>query len=309
MKQFADAGPDRYRGCLLGLALGDALGAPHEGGPLERALWRLIGRTRDGRMRWTDDTQMSLDLAESILACRGLNQDDLARRFAASYHWSRGYGPGAARVLRRIRGGMAWHAASRSVYRDGSFGNGAAMRAPLLGLLHAGEPRELQRAAVLSGEITHAHPQALVGAALVARATALALTAPDSASFIDRLRSGCTDAAYMARLDQASAWLAQDMPVSPRDIRRTLGNGVAAIESCVTAVYLAARSFHEPYENLIDLACALGGDVDSIAAMAGAIWGARRGGTAIPAHLLDRLEQRDRLEAMARQLHAYRHAH
>lgn len=46
---------DQFAGCLLGLALGDALGAPFEGGWLERVLWWLIGITRDGAMRWTDD--------------------------------------------------------------------------------------------------------------------------------------------------------------------------------------------------------------------------------------------------------------
>ena len=71
-------------GCLLGLALGDAMGAPHEGGPLERMVWRLIGTTRDGDMRFTDDTQMSLDLGESLIAKGGVDEDDLARRFARS---------------------------------------------------------------------------------------------------------------------------------------------------------------------------------------------------------------------------------
>ena len=67
--------PDHFSGCLLGLASGDALGAPYEGGFMERALWRAIGRTRDGEARWADDTRMSLDLAESLLArgdCRDL---------------------------------------------------------------------------------------------------------------------------------------------------------------------------------------------------------------------------------------------
>jgi ADP-ribosylglycohydrolase len=45
--------PDRVEGCLLGLALGDALGAPFEGGLAERLLWKLVGRTREGHMRWT----------------------------------------------------------------------------------------------------------------------------------------------------------------------------------------------------------------------------------------------------------------
>jgi ADP-ribosylglycohydrolase len=92
---------DRFAGCLLGLALGDALGAPHEGGPVARLVWRIIGHTRPGAMRWTDDTQMSLDLADSLVSHGTVVPDDIARRFAASYRWSRGYGLGAAKILSR----------------------------------------------------------------------------------------------------------------------------------------------------------------------------------------------------------------
>src|SRR3954467_7129877 len=58
---------DRFKGSLLGLALGDAMGAPFEGGLAERLLWRLIGTTRQGELRWTDDTQMAIDVAESLV--------------------------------------------------------------------------------------------------------------------------------------------------------------------------------------------------------------------------------------------------
>jgi ADP-ribosylglycohydrolase len=45
---------DRFEGCLLGLALGDALGARYEGGLAERLLWSFIASTTGGRVRWTD---------------------------------------------------------------------------------------------------------------------------------------------------------------------------------------------------------------------------------------------------------------
>ncbi len=54
---------DRIIGSVLALALGDAFGAPYEGGILERAVWALIGR-RNGKRRWTDDTQMTIDVIE-----------------------------------------------------------------------------------------------------------------------------------------------------------------------------------------------------------------------------------------------------
>ena len=87
---------DRIIGSVLASALGDAFGAPYEGGILERALWFLIGR-RKGKRCWTDDTRMSIDIIEYLLACGRVDQDELAQRFARSYQWSRGYGPGAAK--------------------------------------------------------------------------------------------------------------------------------------------------------------------------------------------------------------------
>src|SRR5262249_50393892 len=153
-----------------GLATGDALGAPYEGGPFEWLVWRVIGRTSDGRLRGTDDTQMAIDLAGSLLENNGVRPRAAAGRFATSYPWSRGYGPGAARVLKRIRRGEAWEAASKAVYAEGSYGNGAAMRAPVLALFYARDRDSLLNAARISAMVTHAHPLGIEGAVLIALA-------------------------------------------------------------------------------------------------------------------------------------------
>ena len=108
---------NRFRGVVLGLAYGDALGAPHEGGMLEKLLWRLIGRTGKGEIRWTDDTQMAVDVAEVLLSCGGIEQQKLAEQFARSYRWSRGYGAGTAKVLRRVARGKDWRAAAQSAHK------------------------------------------------------------------------------------------------------------------------------------------------------------------------------------------------
>lgn len=172
---------DQFRGALVGLALGDALGAPHEGGVLERLVWRVMGTAR-GLRRFTDDTQMSLDLAASLIERGGVDQDDLAMRFASGYQWDRGYGPGAASVLKSIRRGASWREASRSVYPEGSLGNGGAMRAPVVGLFFHDRPERVDDAARLTAEITHAHPLGITGAQLVARATVMALARADGAT-------------------------------------------------------------------------------------------------------------------------------
>lgn len=292
----------RFQGCLLGLALGDALNAPFEGGVLERLLWRLIGRTRSGEMRWTDDTQMSLDVVESLVAKGCVDADDLAARFAASCRWSRGYGPGTAKTLRRISRGEPWHRANLAVHPHGSFGNGAAMRAPAIGLFYADRPAELDDAARRSAIVTHAHAMGIEGAVLIARATAAAARAESSVEVL-RSASGCLQTGAMTeRLAIAKEWLASRAEVKPDEVARNLGHGVAAVDSCVTALYLALRFRDSGFLEMQQMAATMRGDADTIGAMAGAIWGAANGIQALPIELLDTLEQRQKLLSLAETL-------
>ena len=293
---------ERCRGAVLGLALGDALGAPHEGGPIERLLWRWIGSTRDGRRRFTDDTQMALDLADSLLRCGKVDQDDLAKTFAGSYRWSRGYGPAAARVLKRIRSGRDWREANRSVHRTGSFGNGGAMRAPIVGVFFHAQPENLVNAARQTAEVTHAHPLAMDGAAMIAVATSAALAGADARTLLDRARQVATQPEYAERFAIAAEWLTTNASVSPRDMRARLGMGITALASCVTALYLAGRFRDEPFEAMLAFATAAGGDVDTVSAMAGALWGAANGAAKLPAAAIARLEAAEQIDTVARRL-------
>jgi len=296
---------EQFQGCLLGLALGDAIGAPYEGGPLERLLWKLIGRTAKGEMRWTDDTQMSIDVAESLLAQGGIQAADLARRFARGYHWSRGYGPGTARLLKRVAEGADWQRASRSVYPEGSFGNGGAMRSPVVALFFCRSPDVIADAAALVASITHAHALGTEGAVLVAAATAQALALARASG--DDILHHCAQIArqqpLLRRTELARRWIRQGETPDARTVARQLGNGVAAADSCVTAIYMAARFLDAPFEDMLAFVASAGGDVDTISAMAGGVWGAAKGRTALPARALDRLEQRERLTALASALH------
>ncbi|MDH3451320.1 MAG: ADP-ribosylglycohydrolase family protein [Gammaproteobacteria bacterium] len=293
---------DRVLGAVLGLALGDAFGAPHEGGVLERALWAVLG-TRNGKRRWTDDTQMTIDVIESLLACRHIDQDDLARRFAQSYRWSRGYGPGAANVLKRIRNGVYWESAALAAFPGGSFGNGGAMRAPVVGLFYAADSDDdLAGAASDVAAITHAHPLGREGAMLIALATATAFNDVGSLEIITRLRHRCESREYAERIGKAGAWLERGDIISPRRLAAELGNGIAAIASCPTAVYVALAFRERPFDELLEFTIAMGGDVDTIAAMASAIWGAARGFSQLPRARLQQLEQQERLERLAQAL-------
>jgi poly(ADP-ribose) glycohydrolase ARH3 len=297
---------EQFEGCLLGLALGDVLGAPYEGGPVERLLWRIIGTTRQGLMRWTDDTQMSVDVAESLLARGELDPDDLALRFACSYRWSRGYGPGAARLLKRIAGGADWRQANCSVYPEGSFGNGGAMRAPMVGLFYARRLDDLVGAARLSAKITHAHPLGMEGAVLVAMATALALRGNYPPEILQGAGTHCELEPFTTRIQVAARWLQTGEEPATKEVITQLGNGIAASESCVTAVYIALRFMDRSFQEMQEFVAKGGGDADTIGAMAGAVWGTANGSASLPPEKLAKLEQREKLLTLASALYARR---
>ena len=124
---------DRARGCAVGAAVADALGMPLEFGP-RRPAGRLVREMQAGRIpagTFTDDTEMALALADSLLAHRPLDPADLARRFA---DWVQAgpddVGIHTRAVLSRVAAGEPWDRAVEAVQhqRPGSAGNGSVMR-------------------------------------------------------------------------------------------------------------------------------------------------------------------------------------
>jgi poly(ADP-ribose) glycohydrolase ARH3 len=295
---------DKFEGCLLGLSLGDALGAPFEGGPIERFLWKFIGTNREGEMRWTDDTQMSIDVAESLVTNHSINANDLANRFAQSYQWNRGYGPGAAKLLKRIARGQDWQLANKSVHPTGSFGNGGAMRAPVLALFLIAKPNTLANAVTQATSITHAHPLGIEGALLVAKATACSLQEEAPMEILKSLAGVAEHAPFSERIEVASGWLCSGILPAPKRVASQLGNGMTATESCITAVFVALSFFEQSFEAMQNFIAKCGGDVDTIGAMAGAIWGAKHGKAKLPTLLIQKLEQNGRISMLARALYA-----
>ena len=287
----------------MGLALGDAGGAPYEGGFAERLLWKAIGRTRDGLPRWTDDTRMALDLAGSLLSIGHLDQDDLALRFSRNYHWSRGYGPGTARLLKRIRRGEDWRKAAKAIYESGSYGNGAAMRAAVVALYFQPDLDTILYETRRASEVTHAHPLGIEGAILMAASTHFMLQNSGIDQFMKYLAVHCTSDVYRSMLSVIEEWIKTGYSPPPKEVVGRLGNSVAAPSSVMTAIYLAIRFLHSPFVEMLDFIRRCGGDADTIGAMAGALWGAYNGNDSM--HSIP-VEQRDELEKVADLL--YRHA-
>lgn len=294
--------PEKYLGCFLGLAIGDAYGAAHEGGPLEKFLWKFIGQTATGLKRYTDDTQMSIDIATSYLTQGALNQDHIANQFSHSYRWSRGYGPSAAHILKKIKSGKHWSEVNKARFKEGSFGNGAAMRAPIIALCTRCEDRLFEHVAAVS-VITHAHPLAIEGAYLIAFITYHFINGTDIDSILECLPKLCQSAVYIQKLTTCVNTIKTNAMLSNNDIRHLLGNQISATESCITAIYFAFKYLNEPFELLLNVICQLGGDTDTIAAMAGALWGAHNGCSTL-GHLIKAVEGHALISDLAIQLHA-----
>jgi len=168
--QVGGAGPDqvddrerRYHGALLGVVVGDALGAPFEGHPglVPPAFLTRIDAGQ-ALLRYTDDTTMTFALAESLLFCRRLDLDHLAATFATACQREphRGYGPAVAQLLGRVATGAGWAQAAASQFGgQGSFGNGAAMRVPPIGICAHGSLEVAAELGRESARVTHTHPE------------------------------------------------------------------------------------------------------------------------------------------------------
>ncbi|MCO1336994.1 ADP-ribosylglycohydrolase family protein [Microbulbifer sp. OS29] len=267
----------KYRGCFKGLAVGDSFGAPYEGGLLERQLWKFIGKTKQGKRRYTDDTQMSIDIAASFLEYESYNQEHLAKRFAQSYQWTRGYGASAAKLLKGVRSGKRWQDLNRIKFKQGSVDNGAAMRAPIIALSHPRNDTTLKKAVQLVSEITHAHPTAIEGAYIIAVVICEALRDRSNKEIFNVLESCCQSDIYRTKLAKCKTLLFFHQVPHIQCIKKDLGNGVTAVESCVTAIYFGLQYRNSSLTSLLANIFTLGGDTDTIAAMAASIWGSLNG--------------------------------
>jgi poly(ADP-ribose) glycohydrolase ARH3 len=305
---MVDSGQLRHKflGSLLGVALGDAIGASREGHRMAAQHETGLVDLTSGSLRYTDDTHMTIGIAESLVECRGFDGAHMAGRFVDNYvkePW-RGYGPGPPRVFRLIAGGQAWDKAAEHIYAGGSFGNGAAMRVAPVGLFCWNNHALLRDGARMSSIITHSHPLGIAGATLQAMAVALAVAQDpseplDTSSFISRLMDVATEDVYRSKISNFPSLL--ECPDDRQDVVDQLGHGIEAFNSVPTAIF-CFLSHPRDFASTVTYAISLGGDTDTIASMAGAICGACLGVSAIPHNWQERLENRDYISYLADQL-------
>jgi poly(ADP-ribose) glycohydrolase ARH3 len=293
---------DRYRGTLVGVVVGDALGARFEGWPglvPDSAVdEHLQGYSR---LDHADDSVLTLAAAESVLYRRRVDADHMAACFVTAYERDpgRGFGPGAAALFAAMARGGDWNELAPAQFGGaGSFGNGAAMRVAPVSLYAGDDPERAADLARRIARITHTHPVGVEGAAVMAAAVSFTIGGHDPVSLPHALQVVCEDEDLSERL-----WAVAALPsdAGPDQVAALTGTGVGADEAVPAAI--AAFSLNaERFTAAIRFAIRLGGDTDTIASMTGALAGAWRGQRAIPTVWRDRVAVATRAAELADRL-------
>lgn len=295
---------DKAVGALLGLAVGDALGAPVEGvGPddLDGGHTEMTGGGLYGLRpgQGTGDTDMALRLATSLVEVAGYDED----RVLASYvGWYRDEPPGMTDHMRRVLGtveaGTDAYRATSQVHFDGEVtsGNGAVMRTTPIGVAFAGREGALRDATLADAALTHFDPLAGKVALLHNQVLSWVLTGgPDLAYAQLKDPEWLDDRIEDVVIPAVAGVLGYAVALS----REESGSALASI-----AIALAAFFNADDFEKGLVWAVNLGGDADTNGAITGALLGARLGASAIPERWLGTLERREELEGLGRQLAA-----
>ncbi|NCC21867.1 MAG: hypothetical protein EOM26_05315 [Alphaproteobacteria bacterium] len=300
--------PKALKGCLLGMALGDALGFHVEGKDSERVAelvaltnscpaavfpfrklaafelvdWITGEHYESGQI--SDDTQMALLVARAYATGQGV--EGLAGSLAEGFQRGTfaGYGHTTRKAAQNFLDGKPL---GECGLPSGS--NGAAMRvAPLAVLIE--DEIALVRATEEQARITHTHPDSVEAAVAQAVAVRAVLdsrgVALDAQALADRV-AGCApdigrELRAMFRMGEDEA-RAHVLAIDRTDTPHQSGHGLSSYgPPCVAwAIYAFAQTSESPWQT-ISKAISIGGDTDTVAAMAGALAGVYKGREALP---------------------------
>ena len=282
---------DTYIGCLLGTAVGDALGLPYEGLSARRAAKLFPDSTKHhlifGKGMVSDDTEHAGFVAQALIRS-GNDVKVFQKRLARSLRWwllalPAGVGFATLRSILKL-----WFGFSPQKSGVFSAGNGPAMRSPIIGLAHGDDPEKLRQFVKASTEITHSDPKAYYAALAVALATYQSAS-DETASperFLATLKEMLpqVDAEELHELlRRAADSAAKGEPVTEfaRDIGSNKGITGYSYHTvpCVLQVW-----FREPedFEGGLQSIIRAGGDTDTAGAIFGGIVGAKVGKQGIP---------------------------
>lgn len=290
---------ERVSGSALGLALGDALGAPFEFlrgrnvpqpvPALELPWMHLPAGTT------TDDTAMARNLMRSLTACGGFDAEDLLRRHVEWIHSDPpDVGSLIGRVLRRAARGEDAAAVAQEVWEqrgpEVSAGNGSVMYCAPLGLAYAHRPAMLRELAPTLSALTHVDGRC--------RTAVLAVTL----AVASLVRGEPAEAAAREALDAVAALDGgEELEFLVEAVGRTRPIDGPDQGFCLFTAGVALQALLRGGDAEAELrrVVGLGGDTDTNAAVAGALLGARDGEGGLPTDWLERLRESDAIRAEA----------
>jgi ADP-ribosyl-[dinitrogen reductase] hydrolase len=266
---------DRIRGIAVGAAVGDALGMPLEFGPRQPAD-RLVRDMKPGRLpsgTFTDDTEMALALAESLLDYHPLDPNDLVNRYREWF----GTGPDdvgihTRDVLSRVELGQSWQRAVEAVQRQKPelAGNGSLMRCWPVAIAHWNDLAWLVTDSRQQSRVTHGHPECEAASAFVNAVIYHLLRGTPPELAVDR-------SLLLVEMPEALRAIIQAAPTRGREQLRNTGWVRHTVESVVWGL-LTTQSFEDALVQVVNL----GDDTDTAGAVVGAMAGAAYGLAAIP---------------------------
>jgi len=323
---------DRFEGCFLGLAIGDALGYPTEFLSFPEIQQRFgpegILDLRGNPALHSDDTQLSMAMAKALLEAGGHEIEDFLAVFTRELvGWfrspenDRSPGNTTIRACQNLETGAPW---DRSGIPQ-SKGCGANIRVAPVGLYFFDQPSRLRLFSRASALVTHAHPTALVAAEVTAFCVSWAVQGVLPTEYLDRiavLEKSSLDS-WEPRFGEIWERAQFNSPIeylregwnqllaglrkvpravseNPPDICSVIGGGWVAEEALACALTCVLISPGD-YSAAVRKGANNSGDSDSIASITGAISGALLGSDAIPKDWKKRVESRNRILELAKQ--------
>ncbi|VVB84137.1 ADP-ribosylglycohydrolase [uncultured archaeon] len=299
---------NKYTGCMLGAAIGDALGKQNEG--LKRKDILSKGYVKDYGLapagcpgenlrsgQFTDDTEQMILLAQSLIECSGFDAADFAARIArwgadalADPVRKKLVGPSSSAAVSRLNSGVSWQESGSIIPSCGS-----AMRAAPMGLFYSNLD-EIEEKAALSSIPTHNSSAAIAGAVAVGLGVRCALDGMECPKIIKECFERSSK--YDEGLGKKILYSFDMSDEEPDRAFEKLGTSYLVYETVPSAFYCFSRYFDEPEKAMIEAVNA-GGDTDSIACITGALCGARHGMDVFPERWIKGLEKRERIEKIA----------
>lgn len=286
----SDDGADRLAGTLLGAALGDALGLPAEG-MSARAIARRFGRLDRFRLLGatgyvSDDTEQAALVAQSLI---GHPEDPAGcerafRRSLFGWFCRLPWGVGLATVRACVRIGLGFSPSGVM-----SAGNGAAMRAAVVGAFFCDRPEPRQAFGRVLARVTHRDDRAVEGALYVAEVAAACARGPAGvrpSACLDDARRVVSHPELGSAIDRGLGLALRGAGVE--DAARSCGTSGFVVHTVPFAAFVFLRFGDDPSRALTEAASA-GGDTDSIGAIVGAWLGALHGESGLPGTLIARI--------------------